>query len=256
MFTLGLLSVSCARAPSNTVPTYAPVYKKSSESWYSSIPQRQSTPSVNGTRSATNRVRLDFAQLLSFPYDCSHRNDQFELLEDQIRQRTFYKVDGVDGSEYPDRISKRYFALVKYRIWSLRLGCQGSSVGAGAQAKLKDAVPSRPPESVPRCYFEESTVAKTSQDPATNPGESMISRRKEVCTNYPLIASTKEIHRGDIVDPERQLDKNISYIPNLRKWNGGIFQMASKTEIHRDAVVKFTVVLMWNGSGWVVVDKF
>ena len=59
-----------------------------------------------------------------------------------------------------------------------------------------------------------------------------------------------------MVDPERQLDKNIAYIPNLRKWNGTIFQMLSKTEIHLREVVKFTVVLMWNGAAWVVVDKF
>jgi len=26
--------------------------------------------------------------------------------------------------------------------------------------------------------------------------------------------------------------------------------------LHQRDVVKFTVVLMWNGSGWVVADKF
>ena len=249
ILTLSLMSVSCARAPSNTAPTYVPIYT-------SPIPRRQPVNVSNTSRSTKNYVRLDFAQLMSFQYDCSHRAEQLDLLEDQLRQRTFYKVDGVEGSEFPDRIHKKYFALVKYRIWSLRLGCQGSSVGTSAQEKFKDTAPARPPEAVPRCYFEESTVTKSSLESSTNIGESVISRRKEVCTNYPLISSTKEIRKGEVVDPERQLDKNISYIPNLRKWNGGIFQMASKTEIHRDAVVKFTVVLMWSGSGWVVVDKF
>lgn len=252
MLTLSILSVSCARSPNSAMQTYAPSYSQA----YPVPAQQQYTSHANAPRPGVNRVSLDFSQLVSFEYDCERRNDQLELLDDQIRQRTFYKVDGVDGNEYPDRISKRYFALVKYRIWSLRLGCRGSSVGANAQVKIKNTTPNAPPEAVPRCYFEESTVAKTSLDPSINVGESMISRRKEVCTNYPLITSTKEIYQGDVVDPERQLDKNISYIPNLRKWNGGIFQMASKTEIHRNAIVKFTVVLMWSGSGWVVVDKF
>jgi len=249
ILTLGLMSVSCARAPSYTAPTYVPPYT-------SPTPRRQPVSAINTARSTTNHVRLDFAQLVSFQYDCSHRAEQLELLEDQLRQRTFYKVDGVEGSEFPDRIHKKYFALVKYRIWSLRLGCQGSGVGTSVQEKFKDVAPARPPEVVPRCYFEESTVAKSSLEPSAKIGESVISRRKEVCTNYPLISSSKEIRKGEVVDPERQLDKNISYIPNLRKWNGGVFQMASKTEIHRDAIVKFTVVLMWNGSGWIVVDKF
>jgi len=252
MLALSFLSISCARSPNNAMQAYTPSYASA----YPAVSQQQYTSRANTPRPGTSRVSLDFSHLVSFEYDCSRRNEQLELLDDQIRQRTLYKVDGVDGNEYPDRISKRYFALVKYRIWSLRLGCQGSSVGANAQAKIKDTTPNAPPEAVPRCYFEESTVAKTSFDPTINVGESMISRRKEVCTNYPLITSTKEIYQGDVVDPERQLDKNISYIPNLRKWNGGIFQMASKTEIHRNAIVKFTVVLMWSGSGWVVVDKF
>jgi len=202
------------------------------------------------------RQTLSYEQLKRFEYDCAVRNDQLDLLEDQIRQRTFYKVDGVDGSEYSDRINKKYYALVKYRIWSLRLGCRGSSVAKSTQSKLKDSIPTSPPIVVPRCYFEESTIASTSISPSQDSGESVISTRKETCTNYPLIADTKEIHIGDAVDPERQLDKKNAYIPNLRKWNGNIFQMVSKTEIHHKEIMKLTVVLMWSGTEWVVVDKF
>jgi len=86
--------------------------------------------------------------------------------------------------------------------------------------------------------------------------EEVVSKRKEFCTNYPLIADKKFVNIGDMVDPERQLDKAVPYNPKLRKWNGNIFQMVSKTELHQRDVVKFTLVLMWNGSGWVVADKF
>ena len=165
-------------------------------------------------------------------------------------------MDGVEGNESLDRINKRYFALVRYRIWSLRLGCRGSGVSKAAQAKLNGVLPNSPPEVVPRCYFEESTTSKSSVGEFEDAGQSVVSRRREICTNYPLITNTKEIHLSDVVDPAHQLDKNIAYVPNLRKWNGNIFQMVSKTEMHRNEIVKFTVVLMWSPSGWVVVDKF
>ena len=109
---------------------------------------------------------------------------------------------------------------------------------------------------MPRCYFEEVTEAKTDLNKAEGASETVISKRKEICTNYPLMANKQNISVGDLVDPERELDKNIPYIPNLRQWNGNIFQLVSKTEMHMKEVVKFTVVLMWSGRGWVVVDKF
>ena len=232
MLTMAVLMTACGHAPEG-------------------VPSR----SVSNAASA-GKNSLSYEALMRFDYDCDHRSEQLELLEDQVRQRTFYTVDGVDGNEYPDRISKRYFALIRYRIWSLRLGCRGSSVTKNTQVKLKDASQTKPPEAVPRCYFEESTEATTLVGQSQSTSESTVSRRKEVCTNYPLIADTKEIHVGDSVNPDKQLDKNIAYVPNLRKWNGNIFQMVSKTEMHRNAIVKFTVVFMWSGTGWVVVDKF
>ena len=203
-----------------------------------------------------NLPTLSFEDLIRFEYDCSNRMAQLDLLQEQIRKKTFYRVDGVDGNEFPDRINKRYYALVRYRMWSLRLGCSGSSVEKNTEIKLKAGLPTRPPESMPRCYFEEIVVAKSEIKLAEGGGESVVSKRKEFCTNYPLIADQRIVNVGDQVDPERQLDKNIPYIPNLRKWNGNIFQLFSKTEMHLNDVVKFTVVVMWSKSGWVVVDKF
>ena len=203
-----------------------------------------------------NLPTLSFDDLVRFEYDCSRRMAQLDLLQEQIRKKTFYRVDGVEGNEFPDRINKRYYALVRYRMWSLRLGCSGSSVEKNTEIKLKAGSPTRPPESMPRCYFEEIVVAKSEISLAEGGGESVVSKRKEFCTNYPLIADRRIVNVGDQVDPERQLDKNIPYIPNLRKWNGNIFQLFSKTEMHLNDVVKFTVVVMWSKSGWVVVDKF
>jgi hypothetical protein len=203
-----------------------------------------------------NLPALSFEDLIRFEYDCSNRMAQLDLLQEQIRKKTFYRVDGVDGNEFPDRINKRYYALVRYRMWSLRLGCSGSSVEKNTEIKLKAGAPTRLPESMPRCYFEEIVVAKSEMKLAEGGSESVVSKRKEFCTNYPLIADQRIVNVGDQVDPERQLDKNIPYIPNLRKWNGNIFQLFSKTEMHLNDVVKFTVVVMWSKSGWVVVDKF
>lgn len=229
--------------PSNT---YTQVYKQAPAKVIpvAQYGQAQPTPMMN------------FEDLIRFEYDCSKKMEQIEFLQDQLRKKTFYRVDGVEGNEFPDRINKRYYALARYRIWNLRLGCKGSNVETMTQVTLRAKAPSRPPESVPRCYFEESFVAKTDFSKSEGGGEAVVSKRKEYCTNYPLLADKKIVSIGDVVDPQRQLEKNIAYIPNLRKWSGGIFQMVSKTELHQREVVKFTVVLLWNGADWVVVDKF
>ena len=248
-----LILSACATKPAYQ-PTYTPSYSS-----YSPTPTYTPAPYVPprpAPTAQTNNPPLTYTALLRFEYDCAHRTEQLDLLQDQFRKKTFYRVDGVDGNEYPDRISKRYFSLVRYRIWSLRLGCKGSSVEQSTQAKMRAGTPTKPPETMPRCYFEEVTEAKTDLNKAEGASETVISKRKEICTNYPLMANKQNISVGDLVDPERELDKNIPYIPNLRQWNGNIFQLVSKTEMHMKEVVKFTVVLMWSGRGWVVVDKF
>ena len=250
MLTTLLLSACGSRQPQQSysyTPSYvAPAYKPAPAKTMQTV---QFTP-------ARATPTMSFEDLIRFEYDCSRKIEQIDFLQDQLRKKTFYRVDGVEGSEYPDRINKRYYALARYRIWNLRLGCKGSNVEKVTEVAMKVRAPSRPPESVPRCYFEESVVARTDLNKAEGAAEEVVSKRKEFCTNYPLIADKKFVYIGDMVDPERQLDKNVPYIPNLRKWNGSIFQMVSKTELHQRDVVKFTVVLMWNGAGWVVADKF
>ena len=250
MLTTLLLSACGSRQPQQSysyTPSYvAPAYKPAPAKTMQTV---QFTP-------ARATPTMSFEDLIRFEYDCSRKIEQIDFLQDQLRKKTFYRVDGVEGSEYPDRINKRYYALARYRIWNLRLGCKGSNVEKVTEVAMKVRAPSRPPESTPRCYFEESVVARTDLNKAEGAAEEVVSKRKEFCTNYPLIADKKFVYIGDMVDPERQLDKNVPYIPNLRKWNGNIFQMVSKTELHQRDVVKFTVVLMWNGAGWVVADKF
>jgi hypothetical protein len=237
-------------------PAYKPIYTQS----YNNTPAYKPAPArvTQAVQYAPARSTpvMSFEDLIRFEYDCSRRIEQIDFLQDQLRKKTFYRVDGVEGNEFPDRINKRYYALAKFRIWNLRLGCQGSNVEKMTEVSMKARAPTRPPESMPRCYFEESVVAKTHLNQTQGAAEEVVSKRKEFCTNYPLIADKKSVFIGDAVDPERQLDKSTPYMPNLRKWNGNIFQMASKTEIHQRDVVKFTVVLMWNGAGWVVADKF
>jgi len=250
MLTPLLLSACGSRQPQQTysyTPSYsAPAYKPAPAKAMQTV---QYTP-------ARATPTMSFEELIRFEYDCSRKIEQIDFLQEQLRKKTFYRVDGVEGSEYPDRINKRYYALTRYRIWNLRLGCKGSNVEKITEVAMRVRTPSRPPETTPRCYFEESIVARTDLNKAEGAAEEVVSKRKEFCTNYPLIADKRVVSIGDMVDPERQLDKNVPYIPNLRKWNGSIFQMVSKTELHQRDAVKFTVVLMWNGSGWVVADKF
>jgi hypothetical protein len=252
MLTTLLLSACGSRQPQQSyTPSYATSYNTPA---YKPAPAKAMQTVQFAPARAT--PAMSFEDLIRFEYDCSRKIEQIDFLQDQLRKKTFYRVDGVEGSEYPDRINKRYYALARYRIWNLRLGCKGSNVEKVTEVAMKVRVPSRPPESTPRCYFEESVVARTDLNKAEGAAEEVVSKRKEFCTNYPLIADKKFVYIGDMVDPERQLDKNVPYIPNLRKWNGSIFQMVSKTELHQRDVVKFTVVLMWNRSGWVVADKF
>jgi hypothetical protein len=43
----------------------------------------------------------------------------------------------------------------------------------------------------------------------------------------------------------------------LRKWKGNIYQLVSKTEMHLNQAVRFTLVTVRSGvNQWTVVDKF
>ena len=122
MLTTLLLSACGSRQPQQTysyTPSYvAPAYKPAPAKTMQTV---QFTP-------ARATPTMSFEDLIRFEYDCSRKIEQIDYLQDQLRKKTFYRVDGVEGSEFPDRINKRYYALARYRIWNLRLGCKGSNV--------------------------------------------------------------------------------------------------------------------------------
>jgi len=226
-------------------PSYTPTYVPTPYVGYRSTSAQKDYPPIT------------YEDLLRYESNCSNRLEQMDFLEEQLRKKTFYRVDGVEGNEHPDKISKKYFALARYRIWSLRLGCRGSKVDKATQMSLlHKPMPTQMPEPNSRCYIEDIFESSTRTGDKTTV-ESMVSRRREICTNFPLLSNSKTIRIGDVVDPEIDLEKNIPYIPSLRKFDGNIYQLVSKTEMHLGGVTRFTVVLLWvSNKGWVVVDKF
>jgi hypothetical protein len=211
-----------------------------------------------------NVAPISYGELQGFELDCGHREEQIEFLEDQIRSRTLYRVDGIEGSIYPNRINKQFFSLARDKIWTLRLSCLGSRVDKVTQSKFKDVlITSRPPEA-PRCYFEEKTEVtgrlKLDPDSSREGGvggrEELVTRKKEICTTFPLLGDSKILKIGDLVDLDRDFVGNISYKQHLRKWNGNLFQRVTTNELHRSEVVRITLVLMWSNKGFVVVDRY
>ena len=202
-------------------------------------------------------VRLSYEDLVRFEVNCEQRTEQIALLEEQLKRNRFYTVDGVEGNASPDKISKSYYSLAKYRIWSVRFACQGSPVDASLiQADLR-AVPNKPPEAIPRCYFEEVTVAKAAISPVNLVQNDQTTTRKEICTNFPYVADRPFIRVGDQISftpKDLQASQTRS---SLRRWRGNVYQLISKTELIRNQAVRFTLVAVRSGSNqWVVVDKF
>ena len=202
-------------------------------------------------------VRLSYEDLVRFQINCEQRTEQIALLEEQLKRNRFYTVDGVEGNASPDKISKSYHSLAKYRIWSVRFACQGSPVDAGLiQADLRGG-PNKPPEAIPRCYFEEVTVAKAAISPVNLVQNDQTMTRKEICTNFPYVAERPFIRVGDQISftpKDLQASETRS---SLRRWRGNVYQMISKTELIRNQAVRFTLVAVRSGTNqWVVVDKF
>jgi hypothetical protein len=202
-------------------------------------------------------VRLSYEDLVRFEVNCEQRTEQIALLEEQLKRNRFYTVDGVEGNASPDKISKSYHSLAKYRIWSVRFACQGSPVDAGLiQADLR-ALPNKPPEAIPRCYFEEVTVAKAAISPVNLVQNDQTTTRKEICTNFPYVADRPFIRVGDQISftpKDLQASETRS---SLRRWRGNVYLMISKTELIRNQAVRFTLVAVRSGTNqWVVVDKF
>jgi hypothetical protein len=208
-------------------------------------------------RAAPTFVRLSYEDLVRFEVNCEHRTEQIALLEEQLKRNRFYTVDGVEGNASPDKISKSYYSLVKYRIWSVRFACQSSPVDASLiQADLR-AVPNKPPEATPRCYFEEVTVAKAAISPVNLVQNDQTTTRKEICTNFPYVADRPFIRVGDQISFTPKDLKASETRSSLRRWRGNVYQMISKTELIRNQAVRFTLVAVRSGTNqWVVVDKF
>jgi len=208
-------------------------------------------------RAAPTFVRLSYEDLVRFEVNCEQRTEQIALLEEQLKRNRFYTVDGVEGNASPDKISKSYYSLAKYRIWSVRFACQGSPVDASLiQADLR-AVPNKPPEATPRCYFEEVTVAKAAISPVNLVQNDQTTTRKEICTNFPYVADRPFIRVGDQISFTSKDLQASQTRSSLRRWRGNVYQMISKTELIRNQAVRFTLVAVRSGTNqWVVVDKF
>lgn len=201
--------------------------------------------------------RLTYEDLVRFEPNCEKGTEQVALLEEQLRRSRFYTVDGVEGNTYPGKISKSYYSLAKYRIWSLRFACQGSEVSRDFIKADLQASPNLPPTSTPRCYFEETTEAKTGFQQTNYLASDHKSSRKEICTNFPYVDEKPFIRVGDQMSMSpRQLVSGVSNSA-LRKWKGNVYQLVSKTEIHFNQAVRFTLVTVRSGvNQWTVVDKF
>ncbi len=237
------------------------LYSQSNQSNQSNLARAAQTTAAHmgnaQSRVQATFVRLSYEDLVRFEVNCEQRTEQIALLEEQLKRNRFYTVDGVEGNASPDKISKSYHSLAKYRIWSVRFACQGSPVDAALiQADLR-AGPNKPPEATPRCYFEEVTEAKVGISPVQLMHANQTMTRKEICTNFPYIENKPFIRIGD----------QISFTPNdlqasqtrssLRRWKGNVYQLISKTELIRNQAVRFTLVAVRSGTNqWVVVDKF
>ena len=271
-----LLLVACSSSPRNSGysnynnssynNSYTPAYKPPVSNTYAKpAPQTNYQPSNYIKTSAqttapvtvSNFARLSYEDLVRFEPDCENRVEQIALLEEQLRSNRFYTVDGIEGNSYPAKISKSYYSLAKYRIWSLRFACQGSEVARNVLAEDLRTVPTSSPLASPRCYFEETVEAKTSLQQAHYLASNHQSTRKEICTNFPYATERPIIRVGDQISLSSRDAKDGASHLALRKWKGNIYQMVSKTELHLNQAVRFTLVTVRSGvNQWTVVDKF
>jgi hypothetical protein len=272
---LAMLLVACSSSPrynsySNYSNSYTPVYKPQATNTYvKPVAQTnynqsnyvktsaQTASPAKAPVTVSNFARLSYEDLVRFEPDCDRRVEQIALLEEQLRSNRFYTIDGVEGNSYQGRISKSYYSLAKYRIWSLRFACQGSEVTRNVVAEDLRAVPTSSPLATPRCYFEETVEAKTSLQQAHYLASDQRLTRKEICTNFPYAADRPFIRVGDQISLSSRDAKDGASYSALRKWKGNIYQMVSKTEIHLNQAVRFTLVTVRSGvNQWTVVDKF
>lgn len=243
--------------PSYTVKPYQSQANNKSTNTYVQQKPIQRTVAPPPPVAVSNFETLSYEDLMRFEPNCEKRVEQVALLEEQLKRNRFYTVDGVEGNAYPGKISKSYYSLAKYRIWSLRFSCQGSEVSRDFIKADLQASPNLPPTSTPRCYFEETVEAKTGFVQSNYLASDHKSTFKEICTNFPYEADKPFIRVGDQMSlSPRDIRERASHSA-LRKWKGNIYQLVSKTEIHSNQAVRFTLVTVRSGvNQWTVVDKF
>lgn len=245
----------------NTQPHVAPLNFPSANFQTKPVQRNISSPPVSPfpqrvTQDAGNWERLTYEDLMRFELDCSIRSEQIASLESQLKRSNFYRIGAVEGNASPYKISKSYYALAKYRIWTLRLACPGSEVEPSVVKEVLQAFPTTPPSST-RCYFEEIFDTKTGIASANHINGQQNYNRREICTNYPLIPDKSIITVGDQINFTSKDIAGKTGVLGLRKWRGNIYQVSSRTEIHQNHAVRFTLVLArTSGNQWVVVDKF
>jgi len=246
------------QAPSYQAKTYpASTYSAPINNAHATQRPIQKVSSASPPVTVSNFERLSYEDLVRFEPDCERRVEQTALLEEQLKRNRFYTVDGVEGNTYPGKISKSYYSLAKYRIWSLRFACQGSEVSRDLVKADFQASPNQPPSAMPRCYFEEIVEAKTGYRQAQYLSSDQQLTRKEICTNFPYAQDKPFIRVGDQMSLSARDIKDGASNLALRKWKGNIYQLVSKTEMHLNQAVRFTLVTVRSGvNQWTVVDKF
>jgi hypothetical protein len=69
---------------------------------------------------------LSADEIAYYKIDCRVAKVQEEYLERVIQERTYYTVDGVPYNDDPGRISKKFHAIAKVKLWTLRTTCKNS----------------------------------------------------------------------------------------------------------------------------------
>lgn len=219
----------------------------------------------NDIKASSPYPSLSYQELMHLQLDCSQREKQMGLLEAQLQSKQFYRVNGIDGNLSRDHVDKRFYSLAKFRIWALRLGCQGGEVSHSSTLGMQNLIPKEAPLEVPRCYFEDVTQTNFSlSGKSQNELMQQLSRR-EICTNYPLNGGDDltphdgngYVHIGDRLKIKKLSATGDGGISPIRRWRGNLYQMQFRTEIHSNQVMRFTVITAHEvANQWVVIDKF
>jgi hypothetical protein len=251
--------VGCASKPRPVAYSYATYTAPSTPYYVPYTPPRPvATQYVAPSPKPRPLPRLSYEDLIRFESDCNVRTEQIALLEEQLKRTTFYNVGGVEGNTTPNKISKSYYALAKYRIWTLRLGCQGSEVQADvvSEDRRRVAIPNQAPQET-RCYFEERVETKANSRSVQYLNAEHTTVRRELCTNHPYITDRPFIRMGDQLNFAWGDVKTEPTLVGVRRWRGNLYQMIPKTEMHQNQAVRFTlVVVRTSANQWTVVDKF